>query len=452
MAVKPNVLFIIADDHRYDAIGAAGDRVVQTPILDGMARTGTMMTSTHIVGGVDGAVCVPCRACIHTGTHIFQATESQTIGDYEKTGVIRAGMNTMPSWFRSHGYYTHAVGKWHNDRASFSDGFCSGNALFFGGMSDHHQVPVFNYDANGFNPREQPRIEKQFSTELFTDAAIGFLEQYAEEDPFFLYLAYTSPHDPRTAPEPYANMYDHKHIPLPPSFMEEHPFDNGEMDVRDEHLAAYPRLPDEVRGHIQDYYAMISHMDYHIGRVLQSLANSGRLENTIVIYTSDHGLSVGRHGLLGKQNLYDHSIRVPWLIQGPGIPAGRRIDQLNYQFDIFPTLCAMAGLNAPDGIAGQSMADLIRGEVDRGRETVYALYRDIQRMVKDERWKMIKYRRSELTGQGSDCKQLFDLKNDPWELRDLASLPEFTQQVERLEGELRNWMNRSGDLYAECFL
>ncbi|MWV42705.1 sulfatase-like hydrolase/transferase [Paenibacillus sp. HJL G12] len=452
MTVQPNVLFIIADDHRYDAIGAAGDRVVKTPILDAIARTGTMMNSTHIIGGVDGAVCVPCRACIHTGTHIFQATESQTIDDHDRTCVIRAGANTMPSWFRSHGYYTHAVGKWHNDRTSFSDGFCSGNALFFGGMSDHREVPVFDYGSNGFSPPNEPRVEKQFSTELFTDAAINFLEQYSEEDPFFLYLAYTSPHDPRTAPEPYASMYNPKDIPLPPSFMEEHPFDNGELDVRDEHLADYPRRQEEIKSHIADYYAMITHMDYHIGRVLQSLADSGKLENTIVVYTADHGLAVGRHGLLGKQNVYDHSIRVPWLIQGPGIPAGRRIDQLAYQFDIFPTLCEMAGVSAPDGIAGQSVADLIRGETKQGRETVYALYKDIQRMVKDERWKMILYRRSELTGQGSDRMQLFDLKNDPWEIRNLASSTELNPQIERLQGELRTWMNRTGDPYADCFL
>ncbi|GIP34011.1 sulfatase-like hydrolase/transferase [Paenibacillus sp. J2TS4] len=451
MAARPNILFIIADDHRYDAMGAAGDQVVQTPALDALAQAGTMMASTHIIGGVSGAVCIPCRACVQTGTHIFQATESQTIDDYARNNVISQGTHTMPFWFRSHGYYTHAIGKWHNDRDSFTAGFCSGSALFLGGMSEHQRVPVFDYDGDGFHPPEEPRLETRFSTELFTDSAIDFLEQYSGEEPFFLYLAYTSPHDPRTAPEPYASLYDREQIPLPPSFMEEHPFDNGELDIRDEKLAAYPRRPEEVRGHIADYYAMITHMDRHIDQVLQTLAASGNLDNTIVVYTSDHGLAVGRHALLGKQNMYDHSIRVPWLIRGPGVPAGRRVDALAYQFDIFPTLCSFAGMEPPDAIAGQSMAPLIRGETDEGRPTVYALYKDIQRMVKDERWKLIRYRRSAATGRGSDCLQLFDLANDPWELCNLAVLPEYCAQAERLEQELADWMKRVGDPFAELF-
>ncbi|GGD83539.1 sulfatase-like hydrolase/transferase [Paenibacillus nasutitermitis] len=452
MAVRPNVIFIIADDHRYNAIGAAGDRTVQTPVLDALAQAGTMMARTHINGGVDGAVCVPSRACVNTGTHIFQATESQQIGDHARTNVIRPGAATMPSWFRSHGYHTHAIGKWHNDTASFNAGFCSGNSLFFGGMSEHCQVPVFDYNADGLYPPESRRIETKFSTELFTDSAIEFIEQYANEDPFFLYLAYTSPHDPRTAPEPYASMYDPEQIQLPPSYMDEHPFDNGELDIRDEKLAAYPRKQEEVRRHIADYYAMISHMDHHIGSVLQALNASGQADNTLIVYTADHGLAVGQHGLLGKQNMYDHSIRVPWLIKGPGVPAGRHIDALVYQFDIFPTLCDLAGIGAPDDIEGKSMNALIKRKMDSGRETVYSLYKDIQRMVKNGRWKMILYRHSAETGKGTDFVQLFDLMNDPWELHNLASDPIYRPQLIGLKQDLTDWMEHAGDPYADLFL
>ncbi|WP_409342547.1 sulfatase-like hydrolase/transferase [Paenibacillus sp. MBLB4367] len=452
MAAKPNVIFIIADDHRYSAIGATGERAVRTPVLDALAQAGTIMAQTHINGGVDGAVCVPCRACVNTGTHIFQATESQRIGDHAKTKVIRSGAATMPSWFRSHGYHTHAIGKWHNDTASFSAGFCGGDAIFFGGMSDHRQVPVFDYHADGRYPSEARRIETTFSTELFTDAAVGFIEQYDKADPFFLYLAYTSPHDPRTAPEPYAGMYDPEQIPLPPSYREEHPFDNGELDIRDEKLAAYPRRKEEVRRHIADYYAMISHMDHHIGKVMQALTASGKADNTLIVYTADHGLAVGQHGLFGKQNMYDHSIRVPWLISGPGVPAEQSIDALVYQFDIFPTLCDLTGIGAPPNIEGKSMNALIRGETNEGRETVYSLYKDIQRTVKDDRWKMIRYRRSANTGQGSDFVQLFDLANDPWELDNLASNPQYRPQLEKLKLDLADWMARVNDPYAELFL
>lgn len=452
MAVRPNVIFIIADDHRYDAIGAAGDPTVQTPVLDAIARAGTILTSTHIHGGVDGAVCVPCRACVNAGTHIFQATKSQTIGDHANTNVIRNAEATMPAWFRSHGYQTHAIGKWHNDAASFTAGFRGGDAIFFGGMSEHTQVPVFDYNPDGHYPGSARRIEARFSTELFTDAAVDFLERYQEEEPFFLYLAYTSPHDPRTAPEPYASMYDPERIPLPPSYMEEHPFDNGELVIRDEELAAYPRQAEEVRQHIADYYAMITHMDEAIGRVLKALAVSGRADDTLIVYTADHGLAVGRHALLGKQNVYDHSIRVPWLIRGPGVPAARRVDALVYQYDIFPTLCELAGIGAPPDIEGKSMSALIKGETDKGRETVYALYKDIQRMVKDDRWKLILYRRSALTGQGTDCEQLFDLLHDPWEMHDLSGDPPSQVQAEKLKRDLADWMERVRDPFAGRFL
>jgi arylsulfatase A-like enzyme len=452
MAVRPNVIFIIADDHRYNAIRATGDKTVQTPVLDALAEAGTMMASTHIVGGVDGAVCVPCRACVNTGSHIFQATESQAIDNHAGTNVIRSGAATMPSWFRAHGYHTHAVGKWHNDTASFTAGFCGGDALFFGGMSEHRQVPVFDYDPEGRYPQEARRIKTTFSTELFSDKAIGFLERYESDEPFFLYLAYTSPHDPRTAPEPYASMYDPARIPLPPSFMDRHPFDNGEMVIRDEKLAVFPRLEEEVKQHIADYYAMITHMDHHIGKVMEALAASGKADNTLIVYTADHGLSVGQHGLLGKQNMYDHSIRVPWLLKGPGVPAAQRVDALAYQFDIFPTLCELVGIEPPPNIEGRSINSLIQGEEGVGRETVYSLYKDIQRMVKDDRWKLIRYRRSQRTGQGTDCNQLFDLQNDPWETVNLADDPRYQSEASRLQSELASWMSRVGDLYADRFL
>jgi arylsulfatase A-like enzyme len=452
MADKPNILFIISDDHRYNAIGATGNPTVQTPVLDAIARAGTIMASTHINGGVEGAVCVPCRACVNTGTNIFRATESVKIGDHSKTNVIRSGAVTMPSWFRSHGYHTYAVGKWHNDKGSFQTGFCGGDAIFFSGMSDHRQVPVYSYNAAGEYAAEAVKIETTFSTDLFTDSAINFIEQYQSENPFFLYLAYTSPHDPRTAPEPYASMYDPEKIPLPPNYMNEHLFDNGELVIRDEQLAAYPRKQEEVRQHIADYYAMITHMDHAIGKVVQALIDSGKVENTLIVYTADHGLAVGQHALMGKQNLYDHSIRVPWLLKGLGVPAGQTVNELVYQFDIFPTLCELTGIEAPANIEGKSMNGLLQGETGQGRDTIYSIYKDIQRMVKDQRWKLIQYRRSPLTGQGTDYVQLFDLENDPWELVNLAADPWCNEQIERLSKELAASMKQVDDPYMSNFL
>ena len=309
---RPNVLFMIADDHRWDAIGGMGDPTVKTPTMDSLIARGTTFRQTHIMGSLVGAVCVPSRAAVLTSANLFRSGGNQ----------INRDLAVWPRVMREAGYHTFFSGKWHNDRQTFTDSFDDGAKIFFGGMSDQYKVPVFDFDPTGKYPSDTRYIGEKFSTELFTDAAVQFVENYDETDPFFLYLSFTSPHDPRTAPGEYATMYSPEDIPVPENFLPEHPFDNGEMRIRDEVLAPFPRTPEIVQQHIADYYGMITHMDAEMGRVLQTLEATGHLENTIIIYTADHGLAVGQHGLLGKQNLYNHSIHVPSIFAGPGIPEG----------------------------------------------------------------------------------------------------------------------------------
>ncbi len=133
---------------------------------------------------------------------------------------------TLPATLRDAGYHTYTVGKWHNDVQSFAEGFRDGSCLFFGGMSDHWGVPIHDFDPSGVYPPEARQVKEAFSTELFTDAAIRFLDEYQRDDPFFLYLAFTAPHDPRTPPGEYADLYDPDHIPLPDNVLPKHPFDN----------------------------------------------------------------------------------------------------------------------------------------------------------------------------------------------------------------------------------
>lgn len=223
------------------------------------------------------------------------------------------------------------------------------------------------------------------------------------------------------------------------------------MHIRDEGLAGLPRTKDEVQRHIADYYAMITHMDAQMGRLMQALEETGRMDDTIVVYTSDHGLAVGQHGLMGKQNLYEHSIRIPWLMAGPGVPAKGPICGQVYQMDIYPTLCELAGIPVPASVEGRSMAGLLRGEAGAERNTVYALYKDTQRMVKDGRYKLIRYRKSGVTGEGTDMVQLFDLLEDPGELRNLAQEPELQQHIRRLDEAMQAWMRQVGDPFADSF-
>ncbi len=439
MSSQPNILFMIADDHRWDAIAGMGDPTVKTPTMDSLMERGTTFRETHIMGSLVGAVCVPSRAAVLTSANLFRSGGNQ----------INRDLAVWPEVMRQSGYHTFFSGKWHNDRQTFTDSFNDAATIFFGGMGNQYKVPIFDFDPTGAYPKDDRYIGDKFSTTLFTDSAVDFIENYDQTDPFFVYLSFTSPHDPRTPPSEYATMYNAKDIPVPENYCDEHPFDNGEMRIRDEVLAPFPRTPEIVQQHIADYYGMISSQDYEMGRVIQTLEDKGYLDNTIVIYTADHGLAVGQHGLLGKQNLYSHSIRVPSIFAGPGIPEGQTVDALTYLYDVFPTVCDLTNVDCPDTVEGSSLVPLMEGCVDKVRDTVFAAYKDIHRTVSDGRWKLIRYYVSEDTGKGSNYLQLFDLESDPWETNNLAELPEHAERVKLLATELKRWQNEVDDFMKD---
>ncbi len=276
---RPNILFLFTDDQRFDALGAAGNPQVISPHMDHLAETGTTLTHATIMGSTVPAVCCPSRAMLNTGRTLYHVPRD--IGDFV----------TLPQLLQEAGYTTFATGKWHNEPPSFAKSFSEGSKIFFGGMSNHLEVPVHDFDASGEYPKDSSYIGKSFSSELFSDAAIRFLREYDEDAPFYMYVSYTAPHDPRMAPKEYANLYDPADIRLPENFMPEHPFDNGELHIRDEELAPFPRTPEVIREHIAAYYAMITHLDAQVGRVLETLEETGHAENTIIVFAGDNGLA-----------------------------------------------------------------------------------------------------------------------------------------------------------------
>jgi arylsulfatase A-like enzyme len=439
---RPNIVLTIADDQRFDMLGAASRWGVQTPALDRLAERGTWFTQAHHFGSTHGAVCAPSRAMLHTGWtlhHIPDAIRANW-GDWrpQPTRTDPEAAPLLGELLRQAGYDTYGVGKWHNGRRAFARSFAGGANIFFGGMSSHFAVPVFDFDPTGEYPQAAERIGPQHSTELFTSAAVDFLRQRRPGDPpFFLYVAYTAPHDPReTLPEWHAR-YRPEAMHLPPNFLPEHPFDNGELRVRDEELAAHPRTPDEIRRHLADYCAMTAHLDDGLGRIHAALDEAGLRDDTVVVHTADHGLAVGQHGLMGKQNLYDHSVRVPLLAAGPGFEPGRRDDRLCYQHALFPTLLQSAGAPVPESCEFVSLHEPPR------RTSVFSQYRETQRMVRDERYKLIEYRVG-----AAHRTQLFDLRDDPWETEDLATKVALRGQRERLRAELRRWQEATDDPLA----
>jgi arylsulfatase A-like enzyme len=252
-----------------------------------------------------------------------------------------------------------------------------------------------------------------------------------------MYLAFANPHDERVAAKKYMDLYERDKIPLPKNYKPLHPFDNGEQFVRDELLAPFPRTEDEVRKHLHDYYAVISAMDFHIGRLLAELKTLGMYDNTIFVYSADHGLAIGSHGLFGKQNLYEAGMKPPLFFAGPGIPKGET-QALAYLLDIFPTVCDLAGTEVPGGLDGKSLKPVIEGKSSGVRDTLFLAYRDVQRAVRDSRYKLLRYPQVNVT-------QLFDLQSDPDELTNLADKPEQAERIKSLTAELERWQKSLGD-------
>jgi len=425
---RPNILFLFTDDQRFDAIHALGNEEIVTPNIDQLMRGGVTFTRATIQGSMSGAVCQPSRAMLMSGRTLFHAPHDL------------AATLTFPQLLREAGYTTFATGKWHNLAESFSRSFSSGAKIFFGGMSNHLKVPVYDFDQMGQYPEESRYVGPSFSSEMFSDEAVKFLHEYDEDNPFLMYVSYTAPHDPRMAPHDYQSMYDPRKISLPENFMPTHPFDNGELEIRDEELAPWPRTPAVIRQHIADYYAMITHVDAHIGRVLAALEQTEHADNTIIIFAGDNGLAVGQHGLMGKQNMYEHSVRVPLIISGPGIPQGQQSDALCYLLDIFPTICDLTGLAIPESVEGKSLAPYLHGEVEPLRETLYFAYKDIQRAVCEDCYKLIEY-----SVAGQRTTQLFNLERSPWETNNLAEDPQYADELDRLRGELADWQQEIDD-------
>ncbi|MFP6596164.1 MAG: sulfatase-like hydrolase/transferase, partial [Candidatus Hydrogenedentota bacterium] len=314
--------------------------------------------------------------------------------------------------------------------------FEQGNAIMMGGMSNHEAVPIVDIAPDGRLVNK--RTGSKFSSELFVDSAVEFLDQHNTNKPFLAYVALTSPHDPRQPPLEYRQPYYDKKLPLPDNFLPQHPFDNGRLIVRDENLAAWPRTSEVVRDQLAEYYGMITHMDAQIGRLLKKLEDIGQKENTIIIYAADHGLAVGSHGLLGKQNVYEHSMGAPLIFAGPGIPKGKSSSALTYLYDIFPTVFDYIGIPLTESVDGTSLKPIWSNRRKTVRDSIFLAYEDLQRALVEDRWKLIRYPKIDHT-------QLFDLKNDPQEKKNLADNPKHAKRIARMTKQLENWQSNVGD-------
>lgn len=448
---KPNIVLILADDMRGTTLEFLEKESVRTPVLNQFSEDCTVFTNAHIMGGNSGAVSMPSRAMLMTGKYLYKL---------EKQGAVIPESHTLiGEVLGKAGYQTFHTGKWHNGKAAFNRCFSSGKNIFFGGMADHWNVPLFGYDPDGQYDNKRRIIKTPYSNnhvdildgeyvysgrhsvDIFTEAAVEFIEeQKNEQKPFFLSVSYMSPHDPRSMPDEFIKPYDPEKIILPDNYMDKHPFDNGELTVRDETLAAIPRVKEEIKQHITDYYAMISHLDHRIGDIIKALVENDLYDNTIIIFTADNGLAVGQHGLMGKQNVYEHSVHVPLMIKPACSDTKRHFtNRLCYLIDLFPSICEWAGQPIPESADGISLLPVIN-ENKEVREHLYYAYRDFQRSISNGEWKLIEYHVNE-----NRHTQLFNLKQDPWETKNLSNEKKQYKRIKQLRNKMLHLKTETGD-------
>jgi len=402
---KPNILVILTDDQRADTIRALGNPHIITPNLDKLAARSLVFSNAYCYGAHTGAVCIASRNQFQTG---------RTWHRWAPRKHCPADGQTMPKVMKAAGYETYYAEK--------------------SGKANHPQILTqYDHSTDVHNVRA---LMSGRACRPFVDGALEFLREKRDtKKPFFMYLGVAGPHDPRFSEKRFRDLYDPAKIPLPENFKPIHHWDIGSMTIRDESLEKWPRGEEETRSHIFDYYALVTAMDHDLGRLFDHLDQSGLTKNTIVIFSSDHGLALGSHGLFGKQNIYEAGMKVPFLVSGPGIAKGSS-DALVYLHDIFPTVADFADGKLAEPIDGRNLRPVIDGEEKKVRDHATLAYQASQRSVRDERWKLMVF-------PLINRHQLFDLANDPGETRDLAA--KHPEQVQRLMKLLRTELTANGD-------
>jgi choline-sulfatase len=433
---KPNILFIFSDDLTYEAVGALGMIGVKTPNLDKIMHNGVHFTHAYNMGAWGGAVCVASRSMLNSGRFVNRAQD---------------GLKTNPQWaelMKKAGYKTYMTGKWHVPGV---------NPLFDVVKDVRPGMP--KQTKEGYN---RPKDEEDYKngwkpwdkskggywqggthwSKVVADNSIDFLNQASKEDkPFFMYLAFNAPHDPRQSPKEYIDMYPLDSIKIPKNFLKEYPYKDAmgcSKRLRDERLAPFPRTEFAVKVQRQEYYAAVTYMDYQIGRILEALKKSGKADNTYIFLTADHGIAVGHHGLIGKQNMFDHSMRTPFFIDGPGIKKGSKNDTPIYLQDIMPTTLALAGAEIPKWVEFKSLLPILKEDEKNHYNMIYGKYMDKQRMILEGDYKLIIY-------PYAKKYLLFNLKKDPDEMNNLADNPEYASKLASLKNDFLDLQKKMGD-------
>ena len=421
---RPNILFIVTDDQSPETLRVYGNTLCETPNIDRLGYEGMVFDDAHHMGSWAGAVCTPSRTMIMTGRTLWNIPGAHGPGvKFPDSFRERVAEQSLPAVFNRMGYRTFRTCKQ-------GDSFKESNQLF---QTSHVATKRDGTPEGG--------------SQWHGDRVMEFLVQREvrnDSEPFLIYLGFSHPHDTRDGTPDLLKKYgavNHGKLlssnslapPLPVNYLPRHPFDHGHPELRDEEqVQGVMKRRDEVtiRNELGREYACIENIDQQIGRVVDKLEQMGELEHTYVVFTSDHGIAVGRHGLMGKQNLYEHSWRVPLIVRGPGIRPASRVSGYTYLLDLFPTLCDLAGIPVPASVEGISLQPVLMGNRNQIRNVLYGAYcggtKPGIRSIKTEGWKLVEY----VLFNGAIRKtQLFDLRANPQELLVEHHTPELQKRL-----------------------
>ena len=444
---KLSVVFLLADDMRPDALACTGNPAVKTPNLDRLAARGTLLTRATC----GYPICHVSRAEILTGRCLTNAD----VPGHPLT--IDPQWTMWPEAMRRAGWHTAYSGKWHTPGTPQSRGYAETSGLFSSGGAKAppltHPLSSTGRKVTGYTgwtfkdadgkaiPGDTVGLTPETDARI-TDGAIAVIRKHGAE-PFFLHVNFTAPHDPLLWPRGVEPRVDAASLTLPPNFRPEHPFDHGNIAGRDEVIVPAPRSAEDVKRERAVYFSLVENLDTQAGRIIRALEEAGVLDRTLIIFSSDHGLAMGSHGLMGKQNQYEHTIGVPLIIAGPTVRAGVGVAAPCYLRDLFPTICDITGTAIPPTVQGRSLAAVLRGESAETYPAIFGRFTDTQRMMRTtDGWKLIWYPKIART-------QLFHVSEDPDELRDLAEDKGETERLRRMMADLQTWLRDQGDAAME---
>ncbi len=416
----PNILLILPDQLRAQALGCMGNDQVHTPNIDRLAREGVLFRQTF----ANTPVCCPARANILTGMYAHR--NGMIANDLR----LRESQTTLAELLVDQGYRTGFIGKWHLDGGKRLPGFIppgprrQGFQFWAANECSHnHFRPTYFHDT------PQPITRETFEPEVWTDEAIRFLRNDGEQ-PFFLMVAMGPPHDPYGAPEKYMAMYDPDRIQTRPNWV--------------------PGVPGAGKNAIAAYYAAITAVDDQVGRLLQALRDLDLDENTIVLFTSDHGDMLGSQGQRLKRKPWEESIRVPGIVRYPAkLQPGTVIDTPLTHVDLAPTLLGLSGLAVPDAMQGTNLSGVLLGTEDGAPGSAFfQIFVPFAGDGTPHPWRGVRTERYMYARTESEPWVLYDLKNDPFEQHNLAHDPTQNEVRTRLERTLASWMERTGDSWA----